>query len=93
MEDVGDCSNEICLKVAEVRVGSIATEMGYLGDVRFPPDSDQTADIAGGPFRANSGNGDLRSGNAGHRRPRGECAAAYLNSVAVNDGALVQSDH
>jgi hypothetical protein len=23
--------------------------------VRFPPDSDQTADIAGGPFRANSG--------------------------------------
>jgi len=24
-------------------------------DVRFPPDSDQTADIAGGPVRANSG--------------------------------------
>jgi hypothetical protein len=23
--------------------------------VRFPPDSDQTADIAGGPFRATSG--------------------------------------
>jgi hypothetical protein len=23
--------------------------------VRFPPDSDHTADIAGGPFRANSG--------------------------------------
>jgi hypothetical protein len=26
--------------------------MGYLGDVRFPPISDRTADIAGGPFRA-----------------------------------------
>jgi hypothetical protein len=24
-------------------------------NVRFPPDSDQTADIAGGPFRANTG--------------------------------------
>jgi pimeloyl-ACP methyl ester carboxylesterase len=27
--------------------------MGYLGDVRFPPISDRTVDIAGGPFRAN----------------------------------------
>jgi len=26
--------------------------VSYLGDVRFPPDSDRTADIAGGPVRA-----------------------------------------
>jgi hypothetical protein len=37
---------------AHVRNGSIATEMSCTRDVRFPPNSDQTADIAGGPFRA-----------------------------------------
>jgi hypothetical protein len=34
------------------RYGSNATEMDSLPDVCFPPDSDRTADIAGGPFRA-----------------------------------------
>jgi len=29
--------------------------------VRFPPDSDKTADIAGGPFRANSGSETFHS--------------------------------
>jgi len=29
-----------------VRLGSIATELGCLRDVRFPPVSDQIADIA-----------------------------------------------
>src|SRR6267378_1540698 len=38
-----------------LRVGSIATELGCSRDVRFPPNSDQTADIAGGPVSANSG--------------------------------------
>jgi hypothetical protein len=37
----------------DVRSGSFSTEMGSLLDVRFPPVSDQTGDIAGGPFRAN----------------------------------------
>src|SRR5258705_12605951 len=36
----------------DVRSGSIATEMGDLRDVRFPPVSDRTADIAGGPVSA-----------------------------------------
>ncbi len=38
-----------------VRDGSISTELGCPRHVRFPPDSDLTADIAGGPVRANSG--------------------------------------
>jgi hypothetical protein len=35
-----------------VRLGSISTELGLSGHVRFPAVSDRTADIAGGPFRA-----------------------------------------
>jgi len=30
--------------------GPISTEMGRPREVRFPPDSDQTADVTGGPF-------------------------------------------
>jgi hypothetical protein len=33
-------------------MGSIATEMGCPRNVRYAPDSDRTADIAGGPVRA-----------------------------------------
>jgi hypothetical protein len=36
-------------------MGSISTESGLSGHVRFTPVSDRTADIAGGPFRANCG--------------------------------------
>jgi hypothetical protein len=36
--------------------GSISTKQGYPGDVRFPPNSDQTADIADGPVGAISRN-------------------------------------
>jgi hypothetical protein len=32
-----------------------STELGGPRHVRFPPDSDRTADIAGGPFRAMNG--------------------------------------
>src|SRR5260370_24171574 len=38
-----------------VRDGSISTELGCPRHVRFPPDSDLTADIAGGPVRATTG--------------------------------------
>jgi len=38
---------------ADLRTGSITTEMECPPDVRSPPDSDQTADIAGGRIRAN----------------------------------------
>jgi hypothetical protein len=54
------------LEVAHFRVGSNATEMGYLGDVRFPPISDRTADIARDPFRAKPGSDEYKplKGNA-----------------------------
>src|SRR5216684_3463093 len=35
--------------------GSFATEIGYPRDVRFPADSDQTADMVSGPDRAKNG--------------------------------------
>jgi hypothetical protein len=41
------------IEVGDVRWGSIATEMRFPRHVRFPPVSDQIADIAGGPFCAN----------------------------------------
>ena len=47
-------------RVADFRSGSISTETDYLGDVGFAPDSDGTADIAGGPFRAITGNAVIR---------------------------------
>jgi len=39
---------------ADVRIGSKPEVGARNRHVRFPPDSDQTADIAGGPFRADS---------------------------------------
>jgi hypothetical protein len=36
-------------------MGSISTESGLSGHVRFTPVSDRTADIAGGPVGANNG--------------------------------------
>jgi hypothetical protein len=39
---------------ADLRTGSITTEMECPPDVRSPPDSDQTADIAGGRIRVES---------------------------------------
>ena len=45
----------IQLRNAHVRVGSFATELGYSRHVRFPPESDRTAGIAGGPVRAIGG--------------------------------------
>jgi hypothetical protein len=40
------------MRPANVSVGSFATEMGCPRDVRFPSDSDRTADTAGDPVRA-----------------------------------------
>jgi hypothetical protein len=37
----------------EVRCGSIATEIGWPRDVRFPPESDRIADIPDRQLRAN----------------------------------------
>src|ERR1700680_2266109 len=44
----------------DVWSGSNATELGCPRDVRFPSDSDQTADISVGPVRANKRHHDLR---------------------------------
>src|SRR5450759_3582288 len=41
----------------DVAYGSIATEIGSPRHVRSPSDSDQTADVAGGPVRAKGGSG------------------------------------
>jgi hypothetical protein len=48
-------SREINIRLARRndRFGSIATEIGFPRHVRFPPVSDRTADIEGGPGRAN----------------------------------------
>jgi hypothetical protein len=45
--DLGATSLEM-----NVSVGSIATEIGFRQHVRFPSDSERTADIAGGPVGA-----------------------------------------
>jgi len=37
-------------------LGLFSAEMGCPRDVRFSPGSDRPADIAGGPFRARTGN-------------------------------------
>jgi hypothetical protein len=42
------------LPCVQVSFGSFATEMGIPRHVWFTPDSDRIADIAGGPFRANT---------------------------------------
>jgi hypothetical protein len=42
---------------ADVRVGSISEVGARNRLVRFPPDSDRTADIPGSPVRARLGNG------------------------------------
>jgi hypothetical protein len=42
------------MKGVSTRPGSLATEIDFPHHVRFAPDSDQIADIAG-PFRANFG--------------------------------------
>src|ERR1700676_215347 len=50
-------SNEGCNncfgRARDVGFGSFSTELGRPRDVRFPSDSDRTADIASGPVRAN----------------------------------------
>jgi hypothetical protein len=41
----------------DFRVGSFSTELGCPRNVRSAPVSDRTADIAGGPVRANTSHG------------------------------------
>src|SRR5438105_12004416 len=40
-------------------LGSFATKLDRPRHVRFPPVSDRTADIAGGPFRANKRHSEI----------------------------------
>ena len=42
-------------------MGSFSTELTLSVHVRFPPDSDRTADIAGGPKGAKNGSGAVYS--------------------------------
>ena len=53
---VSELSDLFCVTAklaAGAREGSISTELDGSRYIRFPPDSDRTADIAGGPVRAN----------------------------------------
>jgi hypothetical protein len=49
-------------RLPDVCLGSISTEIDWPRHVRFTPDSDLAADIAGGPARANFGVGTTRRG-------------------------------
>lgn len=69
---------ESILQDADVRLGSIATEMGFPGDVRFPPDSDRTADIVG-PGRA-----IRRRKLSAYKRPSFEAAYSLALNPATN---------
>ena len=55
---------------AYVADGSFSTKLGCPRHVRFTPDSDRTADIAGGPFRANFGSDRTHSITASARERR-----------------------
>jgi hypothetical protein len=53
MAKIGHAEAHNCPE-ADFRYGSFSTELGRPRDVRFPSDSDRTADIASGPVRANA---------------------------------------
>src|SRR5450755_4511125 len=68
-----------------------STEMAYLCHVCFPPDSDHSADIWGGPFRAISEVGPAlfnRFGSA-HRAPGSIDTPGLLTWLAVQSFAAV----
>jgi hypothetical protein len=68
-------------RMIDVAYGSIATEMGNPPHVWFTPDSDQSADIAGGPFRANK--------RLMHRS-KGGCYSITSSARASTDGGIVR---
>jgi hypothetical protein len=49
----GGAENALALAGADVAFGSFSTEPGLSDHVRFTPGSDRTANISGGPVRAN----------------------------------------
>jgi hypothetical protein len=53
--------------MVDVAFGSFSTKLGYLSNVRFPLDSDQTADIPVGPFSAT--NCDIEDGRRWREKP------------------------
>ena len=64
-------------------MGFLATELGSLGHVCFPPDSDRIADIAGGPVGARALN------RCAIARCAGSPTARTVAGVKIGDGARV----
>jgi hypothetical protein len=66
-------------------------EIDFPHHVRFAPDSDQTADIAGGPFRAISADGRMPAFCALRASAKVEQAPSATKNCPVNNSTLLEA--
>jgi len=84
-------SSTACSEVADVQDWSFATELGCPRHVRFPPDSDRIADIAGGPFRAKPGHASRCRAIAAGRSKARQFLSIQFEPDRFDDGPVVVS--